>query len=122
MTVLAGQRTAGFTANTNPVSASATVTISAAAGGVSRSDYLSLLPAALVSITVSPASIAGGGIATGTVNLNGPAPAGGAIVTLGSNKSTAKEAAAQLAEAEAERAALIGRIELRVVNNPATLH
>jgi hypothetical protein len=46
----------------------------------------------------------------------------GGVVTLGSNNATAKEAAAQLAEAQAARAALIGRIELRVVDNAATLH
>ena len=45
----------------------------------------------------------------------------GGIVTLGSNNATAKEAAAQMAEAEAARAALIGKIDLRVVENPATL-
>jgi cell division septum initiation protein DivIVA len=55
--------------------------------------------------------------------LTGAMAAGlGGIVTLGSNNSTAKEAAAQLAEAEAQRAALIGQIELRVIENPATLH
>ena len=46
----------------------------------------------------------------------------GGVVTLGSNNATAKEAAGQLAEAEAERAELIGRIELRVVDNRNTLH
>ena len=46
----------------------------------------------------------------------------GGIVTLGSNNATAKEAAAQLADAEAKRAALIGKIDLRVVDNQATLH
>jgi len=46
----------------------------------------------------------------------------GGVVTLGSNNSTAKETEALLAEAAAERAALIGRIELRLVENPATLH
>ena len=46
----------------------------------------------------------------------------GGIVTLGSNNATAKEAAAQMAEAEATRAALIGKIDLRVVENQATLH
>ena len=45
----------------------------------------------------------------------------GGVVTLGSNNSTAKEAAAQLAEAEAERDDLIGSIDLRVIDSP-TLH
>jgi hypothetical protein len=45
----------------------------------------------------------------------------GGVVTLGSNNATAKEAQAQLAEAEFNRAALIGEIELRVVESP-TLH
>lgn len=46
----------------------------------------------------------------------------GGIVLWGSNDSTAKEAAKELAETEAERAALIGRIELRVVEERPTLH
>ena len=46
----------------------------------------------------------------------------GGVVTLGSNNSTAKEAAAQLAAAEAARAELIGSIELRVVGGRNTLH
>ena len=46
----------------------------------------------------------------------------GGVVTLGSNNSTAKETEALLAQAKAARAALIGRIELRVIENPVTLH
>jgi uncharacterized protein YhaN len=45
----------------------------------------------------------------------------GGIVLAGSNQSTAKEAAAELAEAEAERNALIGRIDLREVRGQPTL-
>jgi hypothetical protein len=45
----------------------------------------------------------------------------GGFVLLGSNKTTANEAAAQRDEAEARRAELIGTIDLRVVNRP-TLH
>lgn len=40
----------------------------------------------------------------------------GGIVVLGSNRSTAKEAAAQMAAAEAGRSELIAGIELRVVS------
>jgi hypothetical protein len=46
----------------------------------------------------------------------------GGIVVWGSNSSTAKEAANELAKAEANRRALIGLIDLRVISNPRTLH
>lgn len=46
----------------------------------------------------------------------------GGIVMWGSNDSTAKEAAAELATAEADRAALIGRLDLHVVAERPTLH
>jgi hypothetical protein len=46
----------------------------------------------------------------------------GGIVMWGSNSSTAKEAAAQLAKAEADRAALIGQLRLHTVTDRPTLH
>jgi cell division protein FtsB len=46
----------------------------------------------------------------------------GGIVLWGSNHSTADEAAAELAKAEADRAALIGRLHLQVVTERPTLH
>ena len=55
--------------------------------------------------------------------LTGAMAAGlGGVVTLGSNNSTAKQTAAQLAQAERQRAALIGASELRVIDSPPTLH
>jgi predicted ATPase with chaperone activity len=54
--------------------------------------------------------------------VGGMASALGGVVMLGSNNSTAKAASSELAEANAARAALIGRIELRVVESPPTLH
>lgn len=55
--------------------------------------------------------------------LTGAMAAGlGGIVTYGSNNSTAKQTAAQLAAAAAERAALIGSIDLRVVDSPVIWH
>jgi hypothetical protein len=46
----------------------------------------------------------------------------GGIVVWGSNGSTAKEAASELAAAEADRAALIGLIDMRVIASNETLH
>jgi hypothetical protein len=46
----------------------------------------------------------------------------GGIVLWGSNQSTANEAAADLAKAEADRAALIGLLHLHVVTERPTLH
>jgi hypothetical protein len=56
-----------------------------------------------------------------TVMAAGAAVLGG-IVLSGSNRSTTREVEAELAEAEAERAALIGSIDLRVVSERPTLH
>jgi len=46
----------------------------------------------------------------------------GGIVAWGANNSTANEADAELAALEAERAALIGTIDLRLVPERPTLH
>jgi hypothetical protein len=54
--------------------------------------------------------------------IGGMASGLGGVVMLGSNNSTAKATAAELAEAEASRAALIGSISLRVVESPPTVH
>ncbi|MFY9694027.1 MAG: hypothetical protein WA776_03795 [Xanthobacteraceae bacterium] len=46
----------------------------------------------------------------------------GGFVAWGSNRSTANETTAEIAAAEAERAALIGQIQLRVIEGGSTLH
>jgi hypothetical protein len=46
----------------------------------------------------------------------------GGFVAWGSNLSTANETTGQIAAAEAARAALIGQIQLRVIEGRATLH
>jgi hypothetical protein len=56
-----------------------------------------------------------------TVMAAGAAVLGG-IVLSGSNRSTTQQVEAELAEAEAERAALIGQIDLRVVSERPVLH
>ena len=57
-----------------------------------------------------------------TVMLAAIAALLGGIVGWGSNRSTAQEAAAELATAEADRKALIGTIDLHVVSERPTVH
>jgi len=92
VTVPAGTTSATFTVSTRAVSSATSVTITASAGGVSRTATLTVNPApsvTLQSLTISPTSVWGGSTATGTVTLSGPAPAGGVVVQLRSSSSRA---------------------------------
>jgi len=95
VTVPAGATSAAFTVSTSTVTASTTVTISAAYGGVTRTASITVAPApppavTLSSLTLSPTSVIGGTqSSTGTVTLSGPAPSGGALVTLSSSNAAA---------------------------------
>jgi thermitase len=93
VTVPAGATSANFTVATNPVSSVTSVTITAAAGGITRTATLTVNPPAsnvtLQSLTISPTSVWGGSTATGTVTLSRPAPAGGVVVQLRSSSSRA---------------------------------
>jgi hypothetical protein len=94
VTVAAGATSVTFTVSTSAVASSTTVTISAAYGEATRSASLSVTPApppppTLSSLSLNPTSVVGGGqSSTGTVTLSGPAPAGGAQVTLSSSNAT----------------------------------
>src|SRR6266513_1118036 len=89
VTVPAASTTATFTISTSAVAASTPVTISASYGGTSTSASLTVTPPPLPtvsSLTLNPTSVVGGvQSSTGTVTLSGPAPAGGAQVTLSSS-------------------------------------
>jgi hypothetical protein len=94
VTIAAGATSASFTVSTSVVAASTTVTISAAYGQATISGSLIVTPASpppptLWSLSLNPISVVGGGqSSTGTVTLSGPAPAGGAQVTLSSSNTT----------------------------------
>ena len=88
VTVAASATTATFTVATSPVAANTSVTISGTYG-ITRTTTLTVTAATLSSISGSPSSVVGGNSSTGTVTLNGPAPAGGAIVTLSSSNTGA---------------------------------
>jgi trimeric autotransporter adhesin len=86
VTVPAGATSASFSIGTSAVAANTAVTISASYGGATRSATLTVLHAVLTSLTMNPTSVVGLlESSTGTVRLNGPAPAGGAVVTLSDN-------------------------------------
>jgi hypothetical protein len=89
VTVPAGATGVTFTTTTAPVAATASVTIFATNSGVTQSASLIVLPPVLMSLTLNPSSITGGGSSTGTVTLDGPAPAGGAVVFLSSSNGLA---------------------------------
>jgi peptidoglycan/xylan/chitin deacetylase (PgdA/CDA1 family) len=86
VTVLAGATAATFTATTSPVASNTVVTITALYNSVSRTATLTVTAPVASSLTLVPSSVQGGNPSTGTVTLNGPAPAGGMVVTLNSNR------------------------------------
>ncbi len=92
VTVPAGQTTATFMATTSPVAADATVTITASYASAVRTALMTVTApvAVLTSVGVSPASVLGGSSSTGTVTLDLPAPAGGAVIALSSSDPAAQ--------------------------------
>jgi len=85
--VPAGASSASLSVRTAAVTASTSVAVTATYNGAGKTANVSVAPAALASIAVSPASIAGGSPATLAVALTGPAPTGGASVSLSSNNA-----------------------------------
>lgn len=85
ITVPAGMNIAVFPITTFAVASSTPVTISAVSGGPAKTATLTVTPPALKSLSLSPPTVTGGQSSTGTVTLNGPAPAGGISVALSSS-------------------------------------
>lgn len=82
VTVPSGATSKTFNITTAVVAANQSGTVSAQLGAVIKTAALTVRPPALSSVTLNPASVVGGNSVTGTVNLDGVAPAGGAVVTL----------------------------------------
>ncbi len=89
VTVPAGAKKASFTISTRGVPASTTAVITAASSGVKAKASLTVNPASLTSLAVSPSSVVCGKSSVGTVTLNGFAPPGGALVELSSSDASA---------------------------------
>lgn len=86
VTVAAGGISATFPVTTHAVASEDWAAISANSGGVTRTATLWVTPAGVTldSLRIEPTTIAGGETAQGRVKLTGPAPAGGASVSLAS--------------------------------------
>ncbi len=82
--VLSGATTASFTITTTSVVGTTGVTITATFNQYSAATSLSVLPAQLSALGISPSSVLGGNPATGTVTLTGIAAAS-LVVSLSSN-------------------------------------
>ena len=81
---------AGVDVSIGQVSSATPVTITATLNGVSASGQFTVLPLTLKLLRAAPLSITGGSPnASVTVELNGRAPAGGAVVNLSSNSAVA---------------------------------
>src|SRR5207253_2983884 len=80
--VAAGANTATFTITSKAVAASPPRPSSDPYSGVTKAATLTVNPPTLSTLTRSPTTVIGGGTSTGTVTLTGPAPTGGATVTL----------------------------------------
>jgi len=86
----AGMTSVNVQIATTAVTAATPVTISTSNGGATQSATLTVNPSGaasptLSSFSVNPTSVAGGTSSTGTVRLSSAAPAGGTVVSLGSN-------------------------------------
>src|SRR2546421_75442 len=92
VTVAYGATSATFTVSTSTVTASTPVTITASYSGGAKKAPPPLKPPGSPTpsaIALNPASVTGGSASTGPVTLSGPAPGGGAAVSLSSDNTAA---------------------------------
>ena len=90
LTIPSGSSSGTFTVNTTAVATSTTAHITASNGATNVQATLTITPVAtLTAVSVNPTSVVGGNSSTGTLTLNNPAPAGGAVVSLSSDSTSA---------------------------------
>jgi uncharacterized repeat protein (TIGR03803 family) len=80
-----GKTSKTFVITTLPVGVAVTVNISATSNGHTVTAPLTVNPASVSALVLRPNAVKGGTAASATVTLNGPAPAGGLLVTLTSS-------------------------------------
>ncbi len=87
-TVTAGNSSVNFPLTIGSVAAITSVSVNVRYGGFISQQVLTLVPSLAQSVTIIPQVVIGGIGTTGTVTLNGVAPAGGRLVNLSSNKTS----------------------------------
>ncbi len=119
--ISAGASSAAFQITTTPVSVDTTANICATVKGLTTCAPLAVKAASLVHLSVDPTSLLGGGIANGSVGINGSAPAGGTVVALSSNSSAASVPATVTIPAGASSAGFQIRTTPVPADTPATI-
>jgi acetyl esterase/lipase len=90
VTVPQGSSSATFNVTTSPVTSTRSASISASRRGLTRTATLTVQATTLSSLTLTPATFAGGcKTSTGKVTLTGKAPVGGIVVTLANTNPVA---------------------------------
>ena len=84
-----GTTTAVFTITTNGVANNETLKVTAGIGASQQTASLAITAATFSSLSVTPTSVVGGSLSTGTVTLIGNAPTGGIVIGLTSSSSSA---------------------------------
>lgn len=89
LTIPAGSNSGTFVIHTSGTQSATTANISMSGQGVTRTAALTINPATLSTLTVSPSNVQGGQSTSGTVTLSGQAPSTGVVVNLSSSSSSA---------------------------------
>src|SRR4030095_5763404 len=88
VTIPAGQRSATFQNSVTTIAPTVptSVAVRAAYEDITVAGYVRVTPSFVpTNLYFDPSKLAGGNTSTGTVELNSPVPAGGALVTLGTS-------------------------------------
>jgi hypothetical protein len=88
--IATGATSGTFTITTSGVGTTTAATISVTHSGVTKTAVLTIQPAVLTGLSLSPSSVKGGNTSVGTVTLSGPAQAGGTNFPLTSSSSKAQ--------------------------------
>lgn len=89
ITIPEGQKSATFNITTSSVTANTTARITAQTGLAVRTVILTVQPAILGTVSLSPSQVKAGAGSTGTVSLDWTAPSGGTVVSLTSSNKAA---------------------------------